>query len=157
MVLIGERAEVLESLCGDQLRESVAAPFSFELDGSWWDAATNGSGLVALKADSGSYLRANAPPAGHEGSVCPDCEGDGGGYRRLPIDFEHMQFDRVLAARYLAPFADHEGDVAVFIGGELDPIEFRAAEWRVLLMPMRRTEGNLDSTGQLPSNLIRKA
>lgn len=92
-----------------------------------------------------------------DGSICPECEGDKGFWNQHQVDHEIWSFNRVVAARYLMPFADTVGDVDMWLGGELEPIEFRAPEWRVLLMPMRRDEGNVGTTGTVPEGLIRRA
>lgn len=198
--------EILDSLCGDPLRDSIAKPFSFKFDGSWWNAATDGRGLIAERAPGarGDYEREHSPPAEallrprnkpthmarfgllakwcdscakstpcepcdgtgvHScdcfycdivtGDPCPACEGDKVFPIQLPVDFQHIQFDRVLAARFLSPLDMWPEDVPVHIGGELDPIEFRTPNWRILLMPMRRDLGQA-TTGNVPEGLIRK-
>jgi len=199
-------ADVLQSLCGDQIRESVSRPFSFKIGKVWWNAATDGHGLIAEMAPGGSgdYRREFAPPAAdlfrntkpnyvadfgalvkwindceretpcqscggsgvhscnceyceiEAGSVCLGCDGEKVSRIRIPVDFEHLQFDRVLAARFLSPFSEITGDVPVLIGGELDQIEFRGDTWRVLLMPMKRSEKE-PATCSLPEGLIRSA
>src|SRR5262245_54634617 len=53
--------EILQSLCGDQDRASVARPFSVQLDGVWHNGATNGSAIV-LEIGPADYRRDKTPP-----------------------------------------------------------------------------------------------
>lgn len=196
--------ETYQSLCGDAYRESIATAFSFEHSGAWWNSATNGHALLAVREGGGELLRPNAPPAAgvirknaaathraplrelfawlndcekwreceackgtglhscdchfchiEAGDTCEECEGDKGFPARLQIDFGDISFDRVLAAKYLAPVADTADEVDVVIGGESDPIEFRGPGWFVSVMPMRRAADNGESTGELPPALMR--
>jgi hypothetical protein len=55
--------ETLNSLCGDPCRETVSKPFSFQFEGSWWDAATNGHAIVCSRQGSGELARDYSPPA----------------------------------------------------------------------------------------------
>ena len=52
----------LAKLCDDD-RPSLAEPFSFKLDGQWWNAATNGHALLAIREGEGELERKDSPPA----------------------------------------------------------------------------------------------
>jgi len=190
----------LKELCGDRFNPYIATPFSFELSGSWWNAAINGHGLIAIREGNGELHREYSPPVAklfkadahtHEvafpelmkwlsecslttrcdacdgsgehdcdcshcdwSGECEVCDGDGESPNVDPFFFETMQLDRCILARFLDPVADFAGPVMLFKAGDLDPIEFRTANWRVVIMP--RKSGTEDNFPALPEGLIRK-
>jgi len=192
--------EQLQQLCGDKFRPWIATPFSFELSGSWWNAATDGHGLICIREGEGELKREDSPPVkglfnakphthivafpelmkwlaecslatrcdacdgeGEHDCNCEHCEYDGeceacDGNGELPnvspFVFENLQLDRAILARFLDPVADYVGPVMLFTAGELDPIEFRSADWRVVIMP--RKPGTKDNCPAMPDGLIRK-
>lgn len=178
----------LGKLCDEGMRESLASPFSFQLDGAWWNAATDGHALLAIREGIGELKRDNSPPAvqlfsdklhthtvrfpalaswlresqpamscwhcNGAGSVehscacdlcdrngerieCHFCEGDKTLKNQEPFAFENLEFDRVILAKFMEPVLDSVGSVTMHTAGELDPIEFRGADWRLVVMPRR--------------------
>lgn len=200
------KKEQLQELCGDSDRPTIAKPFSVQLEGKWWNGATNGSSLVLVETMSPDHVRENAPPIkdlfrsrkkqkpSHttemgplcawlddcemwekckdcggtgthncdcffcdivEGTMCPVCEGSKGTWAQLPVRIAHVQFNRTLLARYLAPFRD-SGIARVFLGkGGLDPFEIQGDGWRVLTMPMNPRDG--DKEVLVPTELFQAA
>ena len=61
------RRAYLRELCGDSLREALATPFPFELDGKQWDVATNGHAMLLVRSDG--------DPAWPARANCPDIRG----------------------------------------------------------------------------------
>ena len=65
--MISITKEQLQALCGDETRPTIRKPFSVNIDGQWWNGATNGHGLLLVRGDIGEFRlgqfkRDDAPP-----------------------------------------------------------------------------------------------